>query len=296
MKRNKNVAPYIFVTPYLILFTLFFLFTIAYAIYVSLFVERGGMRTFVGLRNYMQAFGDTSYWDGFARVVKFAAIYVIALEIIAVALSLMLDTAYAKFKSFFQLTYFLPYAVPGVIAAVMWGFLYSPKLNTLLNSLREVFGSNTFELLKSDTIIYGILNISIWEWTGYNVVIFHANLTSISPELYEAAKIDGCNEFQTAIRIKLPLLKSTVSMTMLLTIIGAFQLFNEPLMLSYMASVPAAFTPNLYIYRMAFSYSNFPYSSALSIILTLVTILVSVIFLRFTANEKNISTKGGRKG
>ena len=283
-------------SPYVILFILFFIFPILYAFYMSLYLERGGNRTFVGLQNYMQVFSDSGYWEGFARIAVYAFFYVIILLVVSLVLALLLDSCFVKLRSFFRLAYFLPYAVPSVIAAIMWGFLYSPELNSLLSFFNVFTGGKPLELLSTSNILYGIMNIAIWEWAGYNVTILFANLTSISPELYEAAKIDGCNEFQTAAYIKVPLLRSTLSMITLLTIIGALQLFNEPFLLSQMTSISATYTPNMYIYRMAFSYGNIPYSAALSIVLTLITVLVSILFLYLTSEPTPKSSRGSKKG
>lgn len=285
MKHTKSV-PYVFITPYAILFLLFFVFPFFYALYLSFFSQHGPDSFFVGIQNYIRVFADGSFWSGVVRVFFYGVIQVTIMLVLALALALFLDSPLIKGKNFFRLVYFLPYAVPGVIAAIMWGFLYSPQLNPILGF---VTGGN-LNLLSQDNVLYAIVNIATWEWTGYNMTIYFANLTSVPLELYDAAKIDGCNEWQLATKIKLPLIRSAVIMTIVLSIIGSLQLFNEPYILGSMTSIPPAFSPNLYIYNMSFSFNNLNYSAALSIILTLITFAVSMLFIYLTSENDNGST------
>ena len=287
MKHTKNV-PYVFIAPYAVLFLLFFVFPFFYALYLSLFMHRGGSDLFVGFQNYERVFADAGFWSGVGRVFYYGVVQVTVMLILALAFALFLDSPMIKGKSFFRLVYFLPYAVPGVIAAIMWGFLYSPQLNPIL----DFVSGGRLNLLSQDTVLYGIVNIATWEWTGYNMTIYFANLTSVPLELYDAAKIDGCNEWQLATKIKLPLIRSTIIMTIVLSIIGSLQLFNEPYILRSMTSIPADFSPNLYIYNMAFSFNNLNYSASLSIILTIITFAVSMLFIYLTSESDGGS--GGR--
>jgi multiple sugar transport system permease protein len=191
---------------------------------------------------------------------------------VALLLALLLDTKLAKLKSFFRLLYFLPYAVPGVFASIMWGFLYSKPLDPILQAVH-------FDPLSSGLLLYSIINIATWEWTGYNMTLYAASLSGISTELYEAAKLDGCNEWKLARYIKLPLLKPTLVMTIVLSFIGSMQLFNEPFLLNTLTPISQNFTPNIDIYNMAFSLNNLPYAATLSVILALITILVSIVVM-----------------
>ncbi|WP_176541009.1 MULTISPECIES: carbohydrate ABC transporter permease [unclassified Bacillus (in: firmicutes)] len=289
-------VPYIFLTPFLILFALFFVFPFVYSLILSLFVNIQGEYKFVGLTNYLTAWEDKSFWYAVYRVAYYGVVQVTIMLVLALVLALFLDSRYVKNKALFRVIYFLPYAVPGVIAAIMWGFLYSPDLNPILSIFGIFTGGKPLNLLDSGTVLYGIMNMATWAWTGYNMTIYFASLTSIPIELYDAAKIDGCNEFQTAWHIKLPLLKQVIVMTTVLSIIGSLQLFNEPYVLSSLTSIPATFTPNMDIYNMAFAYGNFTYSATLSITLVLITFIASLLFMyatseRTTAKKKKVRNK-----
>ena len=122
MLRIRRV-PYILLTPFLILFALFFMFPFLYSLILSLFVNRQGSYHFVGLANYFTAWQDSSFWDAVYRVAYYGVVQVTIMLVLALILALFLDSPYVKSKAFFRVIYFLPYAVPGVIAAIMWGFL-----------------------------------------------------------------------------------------------------------------------------------------------------------------------------
>ncbi len=282
---NRNVH-YLFLAPYLILFLLFLVFPFIYSLFLSLFVQHGGQSAFVGLQNYGQALSDANFWSGVLRVFYYGVVQVTIMLLLALGLALLLDSSYVKSKTFFRLVYFLPYAVPGVIAAIMWGFLYSPALNPLLNVFQAFSGGKPLDFLNTKNVLYGIMNIATWEWAGYNMTIYFANLTSIPLELYDAAKIDGCSEWQIATHVKVPLIRSTIILTIVLSIIGSLQLFNEPFVLNALTGISPAFTPNMDIYNMAFSYGNLTYSAALSIILTVITFAASMLFIYLTAEKE----------
>lgn len=286
MRRRKNPAPYVFLAPYTILFALFLVFPIGYSFYLSLFVSRGGTNRFVGFRNYIKAFGDTAFWSGFGNVALYGVILIAVMMSLALLLALFLDSTIIRHKALFRLLYFLPYAIPGVIAATMWGFLYTTDFNPVLKWLAVFNDGKPVVLLQPQMLMFCLINITVWLWTGYNMTIYYANLTSISLDLYDAARIDGCGEIGIAVHIKIPMIRSSINMSIALTIIGALQLFNEPFLMMDLTAVSTTWTPNMYIYNMAFSYGNLPYSATLSIILALITIAISGLFKLITRERE----------
>ncbi len=286
MRARRAAVPYVMLAPFLVFFVGFFVYPFFYAFYLSMFASKMGHAHFVGFTNYLSALGDGSFWGSIFTVVKYGVLQLLTMLILALVLALLLDSRVIRGKALFRLLYFLPYAVPGVIAALMWGFLYSPQLDPLLSVLGVFHHWKAPNVLSLNNLLYSIVNIVIWEWTGYNMTLYFAGLTSLPLELYDAAKMDGCNELQTAIRIKLPLIRPVIIFTWVLSIIGAFQLFNEPFILSSLTTVPTDFTPNMYIYNMAFAYSNFNYSATLSFFLAFVTLVASLLFLYFTSGDE----------
>ncbi|MCL6443958.1 MAG: sugar ABC transporter permease [Alicyclobacillus sp.] len=264
--------------PFLILFCFWVLFPLLYSAFLSFFARRMGQLVFVGIQNYITAFQDSQFWEGLRRVLFFGVVEVTCMVVISLTLALLLDTPYAKAKNFFRLLYFLPYAVPGVVATIMWGFLYTPNVDPILS----ILGGGPQHPLNptaGGTLLYAIINIVLWEAAGYNMTLYSSALTSVPLELYDAARIDGCSELGMVLHVKLPLIRQTIIMTLVLSIIGAMQLFNEPFLLSQLVPIPLAYTPNSEIYNMAFTVGSIPYSATLSVVLGGISIIATVGFL-----------------
>ena len=170
--RSKAVSAATFLAPFLLLFIAFLLAPLIYAFYTSLFINRFGQPIFVGFRNYINAFQDTAFWSSVVNVIRYAVLQGVVMIALSLVLALVLDTKYAKWKPFFRLVYFLPYAVPGVFASIMWGFLYSKPLDPLLQAVH-------FDPLSSAALLYSIINIATWEWAGYNMTLYAASLTGV---------------------------------------------------------------------------------------------------------------------
>ena len=162
----------------------------------------------------------------------------------------------------------MPYAVPTVIAALMWGFLYGKDFGPFADIADEL-GTDAAELPQRETMLWSIANVSTWTYTGYNMIIFYAALRAIPAELYEAAAVDGAGAVRTALHIKLPLLRPAMLLCTIFSVIGSFQLFAEPHIFYTIAPqvIGKAYTPNLYVYNLAFSDQRLNYAAALSFLL-----------------------------
>jgi multiple sugar transport system permease protein len=283
--RQRNRSAYLFLSPFLILFLGFFIFPIIYAVNLSLYASRGLTSIFVGFNNYTLASHDTSFWSSIVRMLYFGAIQVTIMLLLALIYALFLDSPLALASGFFRLIYFLPYAVPGVIGAIVWAYLYAPDAGPLQGYV-SALGLHV-NLLDASVILYSIMVIVTWEWTGYNITLYNAGLASISPDLYEAARMDGASEFWIAVQIKIPLLRPILVLTAVLSIIGTLQLFNEPYVLSPFTPIPITFTPNLDIYNTAFQFGSFNYAAALAMMLAAITFVASYLFLFLTGRGQS---------
>jgi multiple sugar transport system permease protein len=175
---------------------------------------------------------------------------------------------------------FMPYAIPTVIGALMWGFLYSKNFGPL-GDIFGLFGASAPNFLSSSLIFYGLLNVVTWQWAGYYMIILFAALQGIDPTLYEAARIDGASQWQIVLRIKIPLVAPALLLILVFALIGTLQFFNEPKILQQLAAgaIPDDFTPNMYAYQQAFSLANYNYGSAISFALGAVVFVCVYIFL-----------------
>ncbi|MEV1132283.1 sugar ABC transporter permease [Agromyces sp. NPDC049794] len=281
---RHNLTGWAFLFPFAIVFVAFLVAPLFYALYLSLFQNQmiGGTR-FVLFGNYAKAFTDPDFLDGVWFVIRFSIVLIPAQMLVSLAVALVLDIVTTSFARFSRLMIFLPYAIPAVIGALMWGFLYSKSFGPLAEVF-GLFGANAPDFLSRDLIFVGLLNIVIWQWAGYYMIILYAALQGIDPNLYEAARIDGANQWQIILRIKIPLIAPALVLILVFALIGTLQFFNEPQILRYLAAgaITADFTPNMYAYQQAFALANYNYGSAISFALGAVVFVCVYIFLFLT--------------
>jgi multiple sugar transport system permease protein len=274
---RRAAVGYLFVAPFLVVFVAMLVVPLVYAGYLSLFREQliGGT-SFAGLDNYTRAFGDERLWQGVARVGMFFLIQVPIMLVLALAFALALDSGVLWLSRLFRLGFFVPYAVPGVVATLMWGYLYGPEFGPIAQ-LFEKLGLDPPNLLGSDLMLGSIANVVFWEFTGYNMILLYAALRAIPTELYEAAAVDGAGPWRTAWSVKIPALRPALLLALIFSVIGSFQLFNEPQLLQRLAPnvIDSAYTPNIYAYSLAFTSQDLNYAAAVSFLLGLVIVAVS---------------------
>lgn len=284
---GQGLTPYLFLLPYAVLFVIFMIGPIVTAIWTSFFsVQRSGLgfgganaSAFVGLANYLKAITDVGFLESFGRVLLFGVVQVPIMLAIALGLALLFDSAAVRGKRFFQLSAFLPYAVPSVVAALVWGFLYQPKVSPIVSFLQSIGVSADF--LAPGTVLWSIANVSTWSVAGVNMVILFAALQSVPRDMYEAARLDGAGELRMAFQIKIPMIAPALFLTTLFSIIGMLQLFNEPMTLrSITSNVSSNYTPNMAIFQATTVGGNINLGSAMAVILGIVTFVLSLIVSR----------------
>jgi multiple sugar transport system permease protein len=283
-ERKRARTGLLFVTPFALVFVALLLLPLAYAFYLSLYSQ--GLATglsFTGIGNYVTAFTDPSFLRGVGFVVVFALVLIPVQMFVSLALALVLDAVATRFSRFARLMIFMPYAIPVVIGALMWGFLYSPTFGPL-QQIFGLFGADAPFLLSPGNVFGGLMNVVTWQWAGYYMIIIFAALQGIDSSVYEAARIDGANAWQIALRIKVPMVASSLSLILVFALIGTLQFFSEPQILRLMSNgtITPDFTPNLYAFSQAFSYANFNYASAISFSLGIVVFIAVYVFLFFT--------------
>ena len=278
--HRRSIA--VFIAPFAVLYLAFYLVPIIYAVIQSLLtVERDGTfgaarQVFGGLTQYALVFQNEAFWGSVLRVLAFGFVQVPVMLGLALIFALLLDSPLLKGKKFFRLAFFAPYAVPGVIAAIMWGFLYSPSLSPFTAVTQNV------SFLSNDLVLWSIANIVTWVYVGYNMLIIYSSLLAIPTEIYEAAVLDGANNLQIAWRVKIPLITPALILTAVFSIIGTLQLLAEPQTLrSFSSAISSTFTPNLAVYTTA-SVPNYSLAAAFSVVLALATFALSFLFLKLT--------------
>lgn len=290
--KNNRLTPYLFLAPFLLAFSLFFILPVLYSVYLSFLTRvRNGFapptEVFGGFANYIRAFTDADFLASFVNILVFGFIQVPLMLIFATIFALMIDEAKGWLGKVFRTAIYIPYTVPGVIAGLLWGFLYSKGLSPL-NFVLINNGQAPVDFLNSSLLLFSIGNIVTWTWTGYNAVTLYANLQNVSRELYEAAAIDGATGWNVIRYIKLPLLRPALMLTLIFSVIGTAQIFSEPFVLRGIGFVPVNVTPNTYIYQVASQDANYSYAAALAVVLALVTFSFSAFFLRYVNRSQSV--------
>ena len=238
-----------FMWPFALVFVFVFVIPILYAIYISFFQKQmiGGTK-FVGISNYIRLFRDQQFWSSVGRVALFTCVQVPVMLFLSAAMALALDSMK----------------------------LHGAKYG-LVGALNDWLGTN-LDVLSPNVLLASIGNIVTWEFTGYNMLIFYSSLSTIPHSLYEAASIDGASEWQIVKSIKLPELKGSLAITVIFSIIGSFQLFNEPSILQNMVpgnSITTYYTPNMYAYNLSFAGNQSNYAAALAITMAVITMAIA---------------------
>ncbi len=228
--------------------------------------------TFAGLDNYKQIINDAVFWQILLNTIVFALSTSFFGVIIPLILASIINTG-IRGSEFFKTAYFLPFITPMIVFGIVWGWIFDPNIG-LLNKIIQL---NINWLYDTKFAMPAIIIVSVWKLIGYNMIIFLSTLSSISNNLFEAAKIDGANSFQIFKNITVPLLSPTIFFVVIITAISSFQVFD----LIYLMTQGGPFNSTnvlVYsIYQNAFEYFNVGKASALAYILFTI-ILVLTLF------------------
>ncbi|MGC4948194.1 carbohydrate ABC transporter permease [Streptomyces sp. DT224] len=287
-------APYAFLIPATVLFLLFFALPIGYAVHLSLRrtevsglgLGRGARKeVWAGLANYRAALSDSELLHGALRILGYGAIVVPVMLGLALLFALLLDTERLRLRGFTRLAIFLPYAIPGVVAALMWGFLYLPDVSPFYFLLDRA-GLPAPDLLDGGPLYAALANIAVWGGTGFNMIVIYTSLRAIPGEIFEAARLDGCSQWQIALRIKIPMVAPSLVLTFFFSIIATLQVFNEPTTLKPLTnSLSTTWSPLMKVYQDAFVNNDIYAAAAQAVIIAAVTLALSFGFLR-AANSR----------
>lgn len=278
-KRKQHRAAYLFVSPFFVVFVTMLIVPLFYSGYLSFFATRivGGV-SFVGFDNYAHAFMDPRFFWGLSRVALVLLIQMPIMLGLALFFALALDSGRVRGGKALRLLIFLPHAVPGVVATLIWGYLYGQDFGPIAQLFRAL-GVNAPNLLSQGNVLGSIMNIVTWEYVGYNMIIMYSALRAIPTEQFEAAEIDGAGQWRVAWNIKIPAIRPAILLTVIFSVIGSFQLFNEPSLLHNIApnAIDNSFTPNYYAYNLAFVNMDINYASAVAFLLGITIMIVSYV-------------------
>lgn len=286
MQRIKGAS---FTWPFVAGFAVFTLLPVVVGLGQSLFASKtsglgfgAATVSFAGFDNFARGIVDPVFWSSMLRVSIYAVVIVPIIQLVSLALALLIDAVKRRVANRFRLVLLIPYMIPGIVAIMIWLYLYSPVVGPL-RPFFGLFGINT-DFFSSSMIWVSIGNLALWGSIGFNMLILFGALQAVPREIFDAARVDGASEFRIAMSIKVPYVRGSLVLTGLLSIIGTLQIFNEPTLFRSISpeAITKDFTPSMVIYNQAFQVGNLNYAAALSIILAAVVGAASVIIYRLT--------------
>ena len=287
--RSGARKGWLFNLPYILGFLAVYVAPVGYALWQSTEKQmRSGLgfgtpRTvFTGFSNFSSVISDSGFWESMLRVVLIAVVEIPVVLGLALLMALLLDVVGRRTAKYFRLGVLLPYMVPGVVATLVWLFLYSPVASPIISTVKGFGG--TLDFFTSVNTYFSLGNVLVWEQIGFNMILISAALQAVPRELFEAARIDGAGEARIAWSVKVPAVRPVLVFTGMFSIIGMLQLFTEPLILRQLdpAAISTTFTPMQSIYTSTFSDLNYDYAAAMSLVLAVVTGVLAFVFYRFT--------------
>ncbi|MBS7578432.1 MULTISPECIES: sugar ABC transporter permease [unclassified Enterococcus] len=290
MKKTK--APYFFIAPAVALLLIFSIVPIFIALIISFTdLSLAGLAdfsriNFVGLENYINIFSDATFGQAVFNTGYYVLIGVPLVVIFSLALAIMINFGNNKFFQFLRLVFYSPSITNTVAIAVVWMYLYNPTIG-LINHILNFFNlDSVMWLTDPSTSKIALIIIAVWKGTGLNMLIFLAAIQGIPKAYYEAAEIDGANKWQQIFKITIPLLKFSLFFVSVTTLIGWFQFFEEPFVMTKGGPLDSTLSVALFIYQNGFQYSKFGYAAAGSFVLFVAIILVTIIQLKIQNKQK----------
>jgi lactose/L-arabinose transport system permease protein len=277
-KLRRHRWPLLFISPFFILFAVFGIYPILFSGWLS-FREWSlvGPALYVGLDNYRELLQDPFFWQAMVNAALLFFIYVPLMTFLAVVLAALLNARYVRLQGFWRAAIFLPNIMAGTVAAALTFQLLLDTNSGYANWLLSLLGVSPIPWL--DDVWWARLSLGLlvlWAWLGFNMLIMLAGLQAIPPELIEAAKVDGAGPVRIFRKVTVPLLRPQIIFSITLSIIGTFQLFTEPFILTGGGPARATQTPVLEIWNNSFSFLRFGYAAAMSYIFLLLIIVVAL--------------------
>ena len=279
-KTRQNLAPYIFIAPFFILFSIFMVYPFCFSFILSFHKWNGiGKMKWLGMQNYVNLFKDTIFLQSLVNGFIEFLMYVPFMTIAALILGVLLNQQWIKLKGFFRAAIFIPNITS--VVAVSYVFLLAFDTDYgIINMLLGKIGIPAIEWFSSPMGARFVIGALVtWRYLGYNMILMMAGLSSISEDIYEASCIDSATPVQAFIKITLPLMKPVILFCTIMSTIGTFALFTEPYVLTNGVGGPfnTTMTTVLYLYTQSFSYLKMGYASSIAYIYFILMFALAIL-------------------
>lgn len=273
--KCKNFLMFAGVTT--IIFTAVVIIPFLYGLYLT-FTSWDGVsanKPFVGMANYLSTFSDAAYWQALGRTLIYSLIAVVLVNVVAFTLAFLV-TSGVKGQNFFRAGFFIPNLIGGIVLGYIWKFVFNRAFVAIGNAL-SIDAMSTSWLATTNGAMFCLIIVSVWQYAGYMMLIYVAGFMSVSEDVLEAARIDGCTNLQSIVHISVPLMVSSFVQCLFLTVTRCFMVYDVNLSLTngepFNSSVMAA----MHVYNQAFTYKNYGTGQAEALILFIVCAVVGVL-------------------
>jgi ABC-type sugar transport system permease subunit len=285
MHRQRKISPYLFISPFYILFLVFGVYPVFYSFIISFFKGFGfAQKAFYGLGNYLYLFQDERYGHAILNTTEYMLGSVFILNPLALLCALALNSIFVRWralKDFYRLALFVPFITSSVVVTVIFARVFDTQYG-LLNTFLGWFGVKSPIGWLSDThvVMLSFILMGIWNFLGSTMLFWLAGLNGIKQDFYDAAAIDGANKWQGFWSITMPLLLPVTFFVVLQSILGSYALFAQPLLLTSGGPSDASLTATLYIYDQAFENFNIGYACAMAYVMVAFLLIVSLLNIK----------------
>ncbi len=289
LRRLSKLAPYLWVLPALLVYGIFKLYPLVSGLHMSLLRWNGiDDPKYIGLRNFEKILRDEMTATVLMNNVHYAVGTLVGKIALSLFLAILLHQA-LRGRTFYRTSLFMPVVMSFVVVGVLWSWLFNPQFG-LINSLLRGLGLGFLVpdwLGDAAVALNSLILVDIWKWYGFHMVIFLAGLQSIPDELYEAARIDGASVWQQFLHITLPMLNPVMIVNVTISLMGAFNVFDIPFIMTGGGPANSTNVMALHIYIRGFKFYRFGFSAALSYVLLVIVTLVAAIQLRLMTSGDN---------
>jgi multiple sugar transport system permease protein len=289
----KHYTPYFFIAPALVTLLVFFFMPVLAAFVMSFsdfdIYSLGNLQRarFIWFSNYIYLLQDPMFWKALVNTFYFVLIGGPLTIAVALFAAIGLNSPLLKMKSAFRLAFFMPVVTTLVAVATVWRYLYHPRFGPI-NYLLTKLGLPAIDWLGDPTwAMPALIILAVWKNFGYHTMIFLAGLQTIPDYLYEAARLDGAGWWRQFLHVTLPQLAPTTFFVTIMTIIGYFQFFAEPYIITQGGPVNSTLSIVLYLYRQGFRWWKMGYASAIAFVLFVVVFAFAMIQLGINKKRSN---------
>jgi arabinooligosaccharide transport system permease protein len=276
---RQRLAPYVFISPFYILFAVFLLVPILVGVYLS-FTEWAGLGSpeVVGLANYTRLFGDPQFYLSLLNTLFFVLVSMVIVVPLALLIAQALNTRGLRGRDMFRVVYFTPIVLSPIIIVLIFQLFFDRNFGLLNAVLRAVFGLGGIDWLGSAWWArISVAILVVWRWTGYLVIFFLAGLQGVPRELHEAAQIDGAGPVKRFLNVTLPSLRPVTAFVLVTSLVGSAQIFEEPYLLTQGGPNFATLTIGIFIYRAAFQRQEIGYAAAAGVVLFAIVFVIGQV-------------------